>query len=117
MNAMIREAAIRDFAGAIARQFKPEKIILFGSYANGHPTPDSDVDLMVIMKHDRSNVLMANEIRKSIRRQFPLDLFVRRPQDIISRLEMDDWFIRDIVERGEVLYEASNSRVDQVGRG
>ena len=41
--------AIRDVVKQIAEQFKPEKIILFGSYAYGKPRPESDVDLLVIM--------------------------------------------------------------------
>ena len=48
MNRITR-SYIRKYAAQIARQFRPEKIILFGSYAYGEPTEDSDVDLLVIM--------------------------------------------------------------------
>jgi uncharacterized protein len=102
---MVTEEAIRNFADEIARRYAPEKIILFGSYANGHPTQDSDVDLMVILNHPMRNVEKAIEIDYAIRRPFPLDLFVRRPSDIAQRVAMNDWFIRDIVEKGRVLYE------------
>jgi predicted nucleotidyltransferase len=98
---MVTEEAIRTFADEIARRYAPEKIILFGSYANGHPTPD----LMVILNHPLRNVEKAIEIDFAIRRPFPLDLFVRRPSDIAQRVAMNDWFIRDIVEKGRVLYE------------
>ena len=40
---------IRRFARQLARRFQPEKIILFGSYAYGHPHADSDVDILVVM--------------------------------------------------------------------
>jgi predicted nucleotidyltransferase len=102
---MVNRADIEAFAQAIAQKFAPEKIILFGSYAYGEPTYDSDVDLMVIMDHDMRNVDKSIEISVALRRSFPLDLFVRRPQDIRTRLEMGDSFIREIVSKGQVLYE------------
>ena len=46
---MVSRRAIRKFSDEVARRFKPQKIILFGSYAYGSPTPDSDVDLLVVM--------------------------------------------------------------------
>ena len=46
---MVSREAIQKYADAIAREFRPEKIILFGSHAYGEPTEDSDVDLMVVM--------------------------------------------------------------------
>ncbi len=42
---MISRQTIRKFANEVGRRFKPVRIILFGSYAYGRPTPDSDVDL------------------------------------------------------------------------
>jgi uncharacterized protein len=104
---MVNRQDIEEFAHKIAEQFHPEKIILFGSYAYGNPTLDSDVDLMVIMDHDTRNVEMAIKISTAIRRPFSLDLFVRRPQDIETRIGMGDQFIREIIERGEVMYEAA----------
>ena len=47
---MVTEQQIRDFADAIVREFKPEKIILFGSYAGGTPDKDSDVDLLIALE-------------------------------------------------------------------
>jgi uncharacterized protein len=43
---------IQELADNIARQFTPERIILFGSYARGDAGPDSDVDLLVVMPHE-----------------------------------------------------------------
>ena len=106
---MVTRADIEGFARRIAEQFAPERIILFGSYAHGSPTPDSDVDMLVVMPHETRNVLKAIEIRSAIRREFPLDLFVRRPQDIEERLHLGDQFIQEIVERGEVMYEAAHA--------
>jgi predicted nucleotidyltransferase len=52
-NSMISRKSIRQLAIEIAREFSPEKIVLFGSYAGGRPDKDSDVDLLVIMNHRR----------------------------------------------------------------
>jgi predicted nucleotidyltransferase len=106
---MISQTQIMEFVRQIAEKFSPEKIILFGSYAYGQPTQDSDVDLLIVMDYDTRNVEKAIEIDCAIRRTFPMDLFVRRPADIASRLAMNDWFIRDIIEQGKLLYEGHNA--------
>ena len=47
-TAMVDEQTIQDLCNRIVQDFQPERIILFGSYAYGNPTPDSDVDLLVV---------------------------------------------------------------------
>ena len=61
---------IQEFSRVIARQFQPEKIILFGSYAYGEPTSDSDVDLMVVKPFEGRSVHKEIEIRQAIRATF-----------------------------------------------
>jgi predicted nucleotidyltransferase len=99
---------IKDLSDRISREFKPKKIILFGSYASGNQGPDSDVDLLVIMDHKGKPVYKAAEIRVKIIPGFPLDLLVRTPQKIRERLKIGDAFIKDILEKGIVLYESLN---------
>jgi len=98
---------IRALARRIAESFHPERIILFGSYASGQPTPDSDVDLLVVMSHEGKPWRKATEIRGSTRPWFPLDLLVRSPQELRARIAMGDFFLREIVESGQVLHEAA----------
>ena len=105
MNRVTR-SHIRKYAAQIARQFRPEKIILFGSYAYGKPTEDSDVDLLVIMPFKGRNPEKATEIWMSIKPNFPIDIMVRKPEELEKRLAMGDFFLREITEKGEVLYEA-----------
>jgi len=95
----------------IAREFRPQRVILFGSHAYGAPTPDSDVDLLVVMPVEGKEVYKAAEIRKSIDHPFPMDLLVRTPQNLQWRLEQGDFFLREIVEKGQVLYEAADAGV------
>jgi len=97
---------IEDVSGRIAAEFEPERILLFGSYAWGAPSPDSDVDLLVILPFEGKAVAKSVEMRLKIKPPFPVDLLVRTPEKIHERLALGDPFIRSILEKGRVLYEA-----------
>jgi uncharacterized protein len=103
-------SAIRRLARQIAERFQPDKIILFGSYAYGAPTRDSDVDLLVIMP-TRNQIAQAARIDGAIEPSFFLDLIVRTPRVLEQRLRWGDWFLREIAERGKVLYEKADGRM------
>ena len=106
---MVEMDRIKSLSRQIAEEFRPERIILFGSYAYGEPTEDSDVDLLVIMPFAGKPVYKAIEIRSKIEARFPLDLIVRTPQQVQERVAMNDWFMREIVEKGRTLYERNHS--------
>ena len=98
---------IQALADKIAREFHPEKIILFGSHARGDARPDSDVDLMVIMNSGEHPARTAAKITHQVHpRRYGLDLIVRSPETIRLRLDMNDWFLRDVMREGRVLYAA-----------
>ena len=101
---MISFNQIQDFSQKIVEEFQPDRIILFGSYACGQPTEDSDVDLLVILPFEEMPAQRAIAIRQKIRSPFPLDLMARTAEQIQQRLEMGDFFIQDIIEKGTVLY-------------
>ncbi len=105
---MISQNKIVQFGRQLATMFHPESIILFGSYAYGSPRSDSDVDILVVMPLDESPFDKSVEMRMKLRPGFPLDLLVRTPAKIRERLAMGDDFIRDIMEKGKVLYEAAH---------
>ena len=105
---MISRRSIRRYCKAIAQEFKPRKIILFGSYAYGTPTEDSDVDVMVIMRRKRSfRERPSLEIRRRVSAGFPVDVLVREPREIARRLRWRDSFIEEVLEKGLVMYGAS----------
>ena len=106
---MVSRRAIKRFSDQIARRFKPDKIILFGSYAYGQPTPDSDVDLLVVMPQRQVRRNMSVQMRWAIPRAFPLDLLVRSQREVSRRLEWGDCFLQEITAKGKVLYEAAHS--------
>jgi predicted nucleotidyltransferase len=90
------------------KPLKPEKIILFGSYAAGRATDDSDIDMLVIMPFDGSAIDKSAEMRLSLSSKYSIDLLVRTPQQIKQRLELGDCFYQEILDKGKVLYEAVN---------
>jgi len=103
---MVRMSEIAELAGRIAREFHPERIVLFGSYAAGRPRQGSDVDLLVIMRFKGSSLRKAAEILDRIGPRMALDLLVSTPRQFRQRLAWNDFFIREIAENGKVLYEA-----------
>ena len=103
---MIPMQQIEEVSRRIADEFHPERILLFGSYAWGAPSQDSDVDLLVILPFEGKAVAKSVEMRLKVRPPFPMDLLVRTPEKIRERLALGDPFIRSILDKGKVLYEA-----------
>ena len=99
-------AYIRRLCKRIANTYQPEKIILFGSHAYGTPTPESDVDLLVVMDLEVRPIEQILKIRRELGIVTPLDLLVRTPEDVKKRVEEGDMFMRLVVEHGKVMYEA-----------
>ncbi|MBI1878820.1 MAG: HEPN domain-containing protein [Chloroflexi bacterium] len=95
---------IQNVVDHIVQTFDPEKIILFGSYAYGEPKPWSDVDLLVVMETDRPRQKQ-KEINQSLLPPFSLDILVWTPQEIAQRIPLGDFFLREIVTKGKILYE------------
>jgi len=106
---------IHRYARAIAEEFHPDKIILFGSFAWGSPHKDSDVDLLVVMPaYNQHN--QAVRILWRLAAPFPLDLIVRTPKEMQWRLAEGESFTTTIVSQGKVLYEKGDARVGQKSR-
>jgi predicted nucleotidyltransferase len=96
---------IDDFARRIGESFQPERVILFGSWACGEPTADSDVDLLVIMPFQGKAVRRAVEILLAVRPAFPIDLIVYTPEEAARRYQELDPLVREAIDRGRILYE------------
>lgn len=103
---MIDMEQIEALGRAIAGQFRPERVLLFGSYAYGTPTEDSDVDILVVIPHEGKGWRVATEIRTRVQPAFPVDFVVRTPDEVRRRLALGDCFMREIIEKGKVLYES-----------
>jgi len=104
---MTSMADVQRLVDKIARLFRPEKIVLFGSYARDEAGPDSDVDLLVVMAHEGHPARKAAEITAQVHPgSFALDLIVRSPETLQKRAQMNDWFLREALREGRVMYAA-----------
>lgn len=105
---MVNKKKIQAFTNEVGRKFKPEKILLFGSYAYGKPSHDSDIDILIILPFEGRNPEKATEIWLATKPDFPVDVMVRKPEEIRQRLELGDPFIHEIIQNGIALYECDH---------
>ena len=91
----------------IAEALHPHQIILFGSYAYGTPTPDSDVDLLVVMETTEARQASRTwpASRLLLPRPFAMDILVKTPKEMSTAQKKGDFFIAEIMRQGKVLYE------------
>lgn len=104
---MDRKEIVNQIIEKIKRSYKPEKIILFGSYARGNPTKDSDIDLLIVKETNQKHRQRMLTVRKIITEENGLvgiDILVYTPEEIAERLKMNDSFISKIFKKGNVLY-------------
>jgi predicted nucleotidyltransferase len=106
---MVDMHSIEEMTARIVQEFEPERIILFGSYAYGTPTADSDVDLLVILPFEGKAPRKSLEILNKINPKFAVDILVRTPEQVQQRLAWNDFFLQEIIEQGKVLYEAAHA--------
>ena len=92
------------------------RVAVFRGNAYGAPNADSDVDLLVVKEFRGKNHEQILRIRREIDFNFPMDLLVHREKDIARRIDGNDCFLREIVEKGLVLYDANDPRVGGKGR-
>ncbi|OEU58432.1 MAG: hypothetical protein BA871_05310 [Desulfuromonadales bacterium C00003096] len=93
-------------------EYKPLRIILFGSYAFGNPTEDSDIDLLILKNTNKRRVDRFVQVKKIIYNpnyKIPISPLVYSPKELEERLRIDDDFIKEIIQKGTILYERVNS--------
>ena len=102
---------VRDLTDAmvskLVAEYSPERVILFGSYAYGDPLPDSDIDLLIIKETTDRPIDRWSKVRRILsdpHRTVAVDVLVLTPQELSNRLEIDDHFVAEILEKGQVLY-------------
>ena len=99
---------IKRLTQKIVENYRPQKIILFGSFAWGRPTKDSDIDFFVLKKTAKSRRERHLEVGKILLdRKLPLDVLVYTPQEVRERLRLGDFFVKNIIEKGKSLYVES----------
>ncbi len=98
---------IQNISQALERNYAPERIVLFGSYASGRQKADSDIDLLIVKKTSQSFYKRLATVRKIVspmRAGMPFDPIVVTPQELTGRLKLGDQFLEGILRSGETLY-------------
>lgn len=114
----VTDELLRKVTERIVDALAPERVVLFGSYAYGEPTPDSDVDLLIVMETSERSSRRRQAVSRLFReRPFPMDIVVRTPTEMEQALARVDPFIREILTHGKVLYErpGRSARLDLQG--
>lgn len=106
VRTFIPDEVIQELIKRISIEFKPKKVILFGSYAYGSPRPDSDVDVLVIMDTHLRETEQALRIRQAINPLFGVDILVLTPETLAKRINLGDSFLKEITSLGKIVYES-----------
>lgn len=108
------DSIIKKVVDTLVEEYKPDKIILFGSYAYGTYTEDSDIDILIIKKTDKKRrVDRFVEVKRLIYdpgNKIPVSPLVLTDAEIKERLKIGDDFIEEILTKGKVLYEKESGR-------
>jgi len=95
---------IKDMAEFIKKKFNPQRIMLFGSYAYGRPSSESDIDLLIIMntslRFHKQSAIIRLALDEAFNFSFPMDIIVRDQNEIEKRIKQGDFFIKEIIEEG-----------------
>lgn len=100
-------ADIQRVTDVLVREFRPQRIVLFGSRAYGSPGPDSDADLLVILSFECSTYRMAVNMLQALGSSRGFDIVPRRPADVEAYYRDGDPMMREALDKGIVLYEAA----------
>lgn len=102
---MLSEIDIKNAVQRIVDRFDPKRIIVFGSYAYGVPTEESDLDLMVV---DDGSIPSPKEFSVSkalFPRDFGLDVICISEDELAKRKAMSIGIIDEILTHGKIVYE------------
>lgn len=99
------EKEIQNITQQLIRKYKPEKIILFGSGAQGKFGPDSDLDFFIVKKKTpHYGIERMREVRRLIETAMPCDFLVAKPTEVKTRIKLGDPFVKQIINNGRILY-------------
>ncbi len=102
---MISQSEIDRIINRIVEVYQPEKVILFGSYASGNASENSDLDILLVKETDEEPVARAAGVRKALRDfLFPMDILIYTPDEIDRDKDRKYTFIHDVLKSGRVVY-------------
>lgn len=111
MDKALVEQKLKAITEKIVKEYQPEKIILFGSWAWGEPHEWSDIDLLIVKRTDTPRLTRERELGALLYpRMFPIDVLVYTPEELATGInERHNLFLEDIVRNGQVLYTRPGS--------
>lgn len=105
MDKAFIEQKLKEITDKIVKEYQPEKIILFGSWAWGEPRRESDIDLFIVKESQERRIERERQIQRLLLgSKLPVDVLVYTPQEVQRRLWLEDFFIKRILDRGKILY-------------
>jgi len=103
---MEAQKEIQKIKNQIVKNYKPEKIILFGSFAYGKPNKNSDLDLLIIKNTKSSRVKRIKDVLMKVDSDLPLEPLVYTPKELACRIKLGgDFFIEEVIRKGKIIYE------------
>lgn len=108
----MRKTLPKDISGIVERlknKYHPQRIVLFGSAARGELNQGSDIDFLVVKKSRKPSHKRIADIFRLLRRMdrdYPLDFIVFTPSELKERVNLGDFFVKDILAEGKLLYES-----------
>lgn len=97
---------IKKIIDKIAENYKPEAIYIFGSYAWGKPTKDSDLDLFIVKDTNENFFKRSVKIQTSFLPNYPMamDILVYNNHEIKKIVRRGNIFIKKILSEGKKVY-------------
>ena len=99
-------AVLAEVVGQVVAAARPEKIVLFGSAAQGTIRPDSDIDLLVIKRGRFSHDRITQAIYRHLSGQAAVDVVVATPEEVERYRDADFLVICPALREGKTIYEA-----------
>ena len=100
---------LQKLLGKLIVGYAPQRVILFGSHAYGEPNQDSDLDLLIVKETSTTPFQRRVEVGRIVqdkRRRTPIQPLVITPQELAAQIQKGDPFLIEIMEKGEILYDA-----------
>jgi predicted nucleotidyltransferase len=107
------EKALDRMVAVLVKAYRPEKIILFGSFASGIVHEGSDLDLVIIKETSKRPIDRQVEVYGLVKPEVGIDLFIYTPREFTDLESMGFSLVKEIVAKGKVLYEARDAGMAQ----
>jgi uncharacterized protein len=102
--------ALKDVIERLIAEYRPLRVILYGSFASGEADADSDIDLLIVKETSARFLERWTEVLRivsGLHRGIPVEPLVLTPAELERRVRAGDQFIAEVLARGQILYEAA----------